>query len=331
MQNPFKALSATKRNLETLRANSVDQSIIAAVEKQIDQIERKLSRYTLPDEFKVKARINDQVGIYSIYTTEIQRDLDMNRVSEFYTLFKNGHYESDFPILVITVAKAKELGLRLYDFYGNDVTDTADENALVIIEGQHRGVASALLHSDGNDFCLENICYKGNITDLAQYLSTINGKETSTYKDPDRIDIMASRDSDTDNLIVAINEAKNDGFNLSTIERAYCGGSTIPKDKYNKAFVSGNTLTSMLTEREREKIDLPRGQRILQGFINVGCDTKKVSRYWVEGFNGYAAAHSEERAFQALSALTSEMITAKITSGTDFTTILNTAYNSSIG
>ena len=104
----------------------------------------------------------------------------------------------------------------------------------------------------------------------------------------------------------------------------------IPKDKYNKAFVSGDTLTSMLTERESEKIDLSRGQRILQGFINVGYDTKKVSRYWVEGFYSYAAAHSEERAFQALSALTNEMITTKITSGTDFIALLNMANSNSI-
>jgi hypothetical protein len=330
-KNFFKALVASKNDLETLKANSVDQSVIAAVEKQIAQIERKLSRYTLPDEFKVRAEVNGQVGIYSIYTTEIQRDLDMNRVSEFYSLFKNGHYESAFPILTITVAKANELGLRLYDFYGNDITDTADENALVIIEGQHRGVASALLYSEGSGFCLMNICNKPLITDLAQYLSTINGKEISTYSDGDRIDILASRDSDSDDLIVAINNAQNDGFNLSTIERAYCNGSTIPKDKYNKAFVSGDTLTSMLTERESEKIDLSRGQRILQGFINVGYDTKKVSRYWVEGFYSYAAAHSEERAFQALSALTNEMITTKITSGTDFIALLNTAYSNSIG
>lgn len=252
----LKALSANKKNVVLLRANSVDQSVIAVVEKQIAQIERKLSRYTLPDEFKVRASVNNQVGIYSIYTTEIQRDLDMNRVSEFYSLFKNGHYESDFPILTITVAKANALGLRLYDFYGNDITDTADENALVIIEGQHRGVASALLYSEDSDFCLMNICDKPLIADLAQYLSTINGKEISSYSDGDKIDIQEFRYFDSDNLIVAINNAQNDGFNLSTIERAYCGGSTIPKDKYNKGFMSGAFYISLFTEKGREKVDI---------------------------------------------------------------------------
>lgn len=66
MQNIFKALSATKRNLETLRANSVDQSIITAVEKQIVQVERKLSRCVVLDEFKVRTQINDHIVIYSI-------------------------------------------------------------------------------------------------------------------------------------------------------------------------------------------------------------------------------------------------------------------------
>lgn len=143
MKKLLVALSAFKNNLEVLKANSVDQSIIAAVEKQIVQVERKLSRCVVLDEFKVRTQINDH--IYSIYTT----------------------------------------------------------------------------CSDG-----------------------------------DKIDIQEFRYSDSDNLIVAINNAQNDGFNLSTIERAYCGGSTIPKDKYNKGFMSGAFYISLFTEKGREKVDI---------------------------------------------------------------------------
>lgn len=145
MKKLLVALSAFKNNLEVLKANSVDQSIIAAVEKQIVQVERKLSGCVVLDEFKVRTQINDHIVIYSIYTT----------------------------------------------------------------------------CSDG-----------------------------------DKIDIQEFRYSDSDNLIVAINNAQNDGFNLSTIERAYCGGSTIPKDKYNKGFMLGAFYISLFTEKEREKVDI---------------------------------------------------------------------------
>ena len=120
MKKLLVALSAFKNNLEVLKANSVDQSIIAAVEKQIVQVERKLSRCVVLDEFKVRTQINDHIVIYSIYTTCSDGDkIDIQEITSSYsdTLFACTNNNKGFMSGAFYISLFTEKGREKVDIY----------------------------------------------------------------------------------------------------------------------------------------------------------------------------------------------------------------------
>lgn len=314
--------------LAKLDTEGADATVINAQKKIVDRLLKERHAVEVPNDAAIKIRVNDgRIVSRKICHANFQRSIKPARVDEFLKLFNDGKYESAYPILVITVAKAKELSLKIFDFQGNNITDTADENWLVIIDGQHRALASAILNSNEEckEFVFENVVTKDGITNLSEYLSTINGKEISNYSDSDRLEILAERDSD-DELIQTVYALTQKGIKQSTAERMVMQ-KPIPRKKYNESFMSSNSLTKLLSPEEQKKIDVADAFRLFSYFQMIKVDLKFVSRYWIEGFNSFAKSHDRTKAFDALQALNVEEI-RKLSCGDDFVEELKAAYES---
>lgn len=317
-------LAKAKELLNGLEAQGAEATVINAQENVIKRLQKEADGINIPENATIKIKDgNGEIKSHKICRANFQRSIRYIRVQEFLNLFKANKYERAFPIIAITVAKAKSLGLRIFDFHGNDVTDTADESSLVVIDGQHRSIAAAILNDEGSEFCLENLVIKNELTNLAEYLSTIDGRESSNYSDSDRLDILAMRDPD-DELTISIHETTKKGFSQSTSERILLR-KPISRSKYSDAFINGKKLTTLLSDKEKESLNLERGIRLRDAFLAVGIEAKKISRYWIEGFNSYAIVNAEEQAFTALGKLKPEDI-GKLSHGDDFLAILKKAF-----
>ena len=319
-------LEEAKTLLTSLKAQGADVSVINAQETVIKKLQKEANGIHIPEDATIKVKeVDGEIRNYKICHASLQRKIKYVRVDEFLNLFKNGKYEKAYPILAITVEKAKSIGLKIFDYQGNDITDTANGDWLVIIDGQHRAAAAAILNEENPEFCLENLILKEDITNLPEYLSTINGKEISNYSDADRLEILSIRD-EGDALTKVLSETTKEGMSQATAERIFTGKS-IPRKRYSDAFISGNKLTDQLSANEKESLNIGRGVKLRDTFLSVGIEAKKISRYWVEGFNSYAKATTEEQAFTALGKLKAEKI-GKLTCGNDFVEILKKAYES---
>lgn len=321
-------LEEAKMLLTSLKEKGADASVINAQEAVIKKLQKEVNGIHIPEGATIKVKAADgEISNYKICHADFQRSIKPARVDEFLSLFKNGKYEKAYPILAITVAKAKELSLKIFDFQGNNITDTTDENWLVIIDGQHRALASAILNSNEEckEFAFENVVTKDDITNLSEYLSTINGKEISNYSDSDRLEILAERDSD-DDLIQAVYALTQKGIKQSTAERMIMQ-KPIPRKKYNESFMSSNKLSTLLSPEEQKKIDVGDAFQLLEHFQMIEAELKSVSRYWIEGFNSFAKSHNRTKAFDALRVLKVKEI-RKLSCGDDFVEKLKSAYES---
>lgn len=314
--------------LAKLEIGGADATVINAQKKIVGRLLKERHAVKVPNDAAIKIREDDgQIVSRKICHANFQRSIKPARVDEFLSLFKNGKYEKAYPILAITVAKAKELSLKIFDFQGNNITDTTDENWLVIIDGQHRALASAILNSNEEckEFAFENVVNKDGITNLSEYLSTINGKEISNYSDSDRLEILAERDSD-DDLIQAVYALTQKGIKQSTAERMIMQ-KPIPRKKYNESFMSSSKLTTLLSPEEQKKIDVGDAFQLLEHFQMIEAELKSVSRYWIEGFNSFAKSHNRTKAFDALRVLKVKEI-RELSCGDDFVEKLKSAYES---
>lgn len=310
--------------LATMEASGADATVINAQKAHIKKLQEKETKeLTIPENASIYIKIDGEAKRVKICKARNQRSIKPLRVSECLQIITEGSYEQGLSIILMTVAKAKELGLTLEDFMGNDVTETADETWIVIVDGQHRSIAAAIFNNEvaeeGTKFIFENTILKEDITNYGKYLASINGKETSNFSNEDRIDILALRDSN-DELTNSINEYKNK-ISLSTLERAMTGGVTIAKSKYSKALKENVTLSSLLSEKESSKLNIQLGEKLLDACLATRMSPKRISRYWIEGFYGYVAAHDETKAFEAIAKITLENYIS-ISSGHDFTAYL---------
>lgn len=316
------------KNANALLALMEESGAIAAVinaqKAHIKKLkERGTKELTIPENAAIHIKSDGEVKQVTICKAKSQRAIKPLRVSECLQIIKEGNYEQELPIILMTVAKAKELGLALEDFKGNDVTETADEAWRVIVDGQHRSIAAAIFNDNevtegSTKFIFENTILKENIANYGKYLASISGKETSNFSSEDHLALLAQ--GCDEELPAAIAEHKGK-LSLSTRERAMTGGVAISRRKYSKALKESVTLTSLLSEKESGKLNIQLGKRLLSACLATGVSPKHISQYWIEGFYFYVAAHNETKAFEAIAKIAPENYSS-ISSGNEFTTYL---------
>ena len=123
-----------------------------------------------------------------------------------------------------------------------------------------------------------------------------------------------------------IAERIKEGFNPSTAAKIY-----------TKRTISTRILNKILRGEDYELpkdavLDIDRGNKFINICKAAGMEVKRItSRYYIGGFNSFAAARGDEKAFEALNLLVNKLddeTLKKVKHEDDFTAILKEALDS---
>lgn len=247
------------------------------------------------------------------------RPVDDRKVGRFTSLIRQGKYEKAYPIIVARGEDLVAAGYELCDIHGNTIAPEDEAGYFVVLDGQHRGKAYALLAAAGEDVEVPNVRLR-NPQDVGEYLVDINTAGTS-WSSKDKSSVAALTTKNERPLFQAIAELIAKGYNPSTAALIFCGRK-ISGIQLNHA-LRGNEVT---LPREA-KVDIERGQRFVDLCAEAGITPVfATKRYFIEGFNAYATSVGDERAFEALTALSGKRLNEsqlrEVRDSNDFITLL---------
>lgn len=224
------------------------------------------------------------------------RPIDNSKVDKFIALISNGKYENAYPTIVSEAKPLIEAGYELHDIKGNKITEAEADEYFVILDGQHRGMAFAKLVAAGKDYKIPNVHVR-SVDNVGEYLVDINDTGTS-WSNKDRLVVAALTAGSHKELFASMADLINEGFNPSTSSIIFTG------KKLSNNLIKKALKGEEVTLPKETKVDIKRGHRFVTfckaANIPVMFATK---RYFIDGFNSYAASTSEENAFTALEAM----------------------------
>ncbi len=234
-------------------------------------------------------------------------------VTGFLQIIANNKYDKTQSIVT---AEATELieKYNLVDLEGNVITAKEAKDYLIVLDGQHRTKAFAKLNAiktSENQVAIPNVHIKTGLKNVREYLADINmvGRNWSTA---DKICVSAIASSSK--LLDKANELIRMEFSPSTAI-TICTGKRITMSQLKNIIVKGDK--SCLPD---ETIVLARAEKFLTtAFAITGMEVKILKkRYFINGFNSFAAAHTDDKAFEALEKLTIDDFGKEITDDKDF-------------
>lgn len=330
-------LKQAEKTLEQYKKRNAITSVIQAQEAEVARLEKELEQSKSNTKFTTGAYVdmimsfevlNEKDGVYVDTSKKIafiknNRPLDRKKVDSFMALFAQGKYEDAYPIIVMEANKLHDAGYVVTDVNGNEIKEGLDEY-YVILDGQHRATALMQLAFNGKENRIPNVFVKDIPAEkVGEYLVDINNVGTSwTTKDRMVVAALTSKEELYQNIAERITE----GFNPSTAAKIYTK-RTIPVKILNKI------LRGEDYELPKDAVvDIDRGNK----FINI-CKaagmavTKITNRYYIGGFNAFAVARGDEKAFEALGNLVNildEEMLKKVKHEDDFSAILREALES---
>lgn len=167
-----------------------------------------------------------------------------------------------------------------------------------MIDGQHRITAFSKLNTIRNQsdqITVPNVRIEKGITNIREYLADINmvGHSWSTADK-----ICVSTIATGSKLLAKVNELIKAGYTATTAT-LICTGRLTPK-QLKELIITGKT-----DELPNETDALKKADKFLTiTTAIVGNDMKLLrKRYFINGFNSFAAARTEDEAFEALNKL----------------------------
>ena len=328
-------LKEAKKMLESLKKKGAFEAVIKAQQAEIDRLEKEIGQ----SEEKSKKVLGAYVDIemtFEVFDEETykcnnvvkkiafvknNRPVNRDKVDDFMTLFANGKYEKAYPIIAIEASKFENTEYVVTDVNGNEITSEMN-NYLVILDGQHRATALMQIASTGKGNQIPNVHLRDiNAESVAEYLVDINNVGTS-WTTTDRLVVAAL--TKKDELFQNIAERIKEGFNPSTAAKIY-----------TKKTFSAALLNKILKGENYELpkdavVDVDRGNKFVTICKSAGMKVKKITnRFYIGGFNNFAAARNDEEAFEALEYLVgklNEEILKTVKSENDFNAILKDAF-----
>lgn len=320
--------------LNQLIKKGVEQSVIKAQQQSVDKAKAELeAAENTPIEKAIQADVtNDSITFCVVKDGKIEkinkkiafvkhnRPIDTKRVDKFINLIAQGKYEEAYPIIVAEAEKLIENDYTIVDANGNEISENEAAGYYVILDGQHRGTAFAKLAAVDEVLEIPNVHIR-NKEHIGEYLIDINDAAKS-WDSKDKYAVAGL--TTEEEVFVTISEKIGEGFNPSTVAKIYLG-KALPSTALNCAL-------------KGEKIKLPkgaefnkdRGDKFITLCKSVEMDVALITkRYYIEGFNSYAAATNDERVFGALKELNKlkdslKMIKA-VKNGDEFVTLLKEA------
>lgn len=324
-------LNDAKKLLEQLIKKNVATGVIQA---QKNEVERLNNAYSLSKsksavivgtfmDIPMKFQVGNDAIEMKISFVKNNRPLDRKKVDSFMALFAQGKYEDAYPIIVMEANKLHDAGYVVTDVNGNEIKEGLDEY-YVILDGQHRATALMQLAFNGKGKQIPNVHVKNIPAEkVGEYLVDINNVGTSwTTKDRMVVAALTSEEELYQNIAERIKE----GFNPSTAAKIY-----------TKRTISTRILNKILRGEDYELpkdavVDIDRGNKFINICKAAGMEVKRItSRYYIGGFNSFAAARGDEKAFEALNLLVNKLddeTLKKVKHEDDFTAILKEALDS---
>lgn len=307
-------LERAKKNaeklLQSLKSRGADETVIKAQQEIVDVTNKQYD-----DLVEAERQVREELG-NSPVTFEVvdevaggkkevskkiayvvnNRPIDSSKVDKFISLISKGKYETAYPVIVADAKALIEAGYGLHDIRGNKIIIDEADDYFAILDGQHRGTAFAKLVAAGKDYTIPNTHIR-DIENVGEYLVDINGTGSS-WSSKDRLVVAALTADDHKELFTSMAELINEGFNASTSSIIFTG------KKLSNSLIKKALKGEQITLPKDAKVDIERGNR----FVTL-CKAANIpimfatKRYFICGFNSYAASTSDDNAFEALDAM----------------------------
>ena len=331
-----KNLRIENRSLEQLQKRGASPNVIAEQQKVVGELKVKY------EEAKAaKERIQEQLGEDAITFNVVDdatgkiiatpkkiafvknnRPINKAKVDGFISLIANDKYENAFPIIVAEAKFLMDKGYGIYSIKNESVSAEEADNYFVILDGQHRCCAFARLVAADEKYDIPNVHIR-NAENIGAYLVDINETGTS-WNNKDRISVAALTAKEHSDLFSNIAMLMNQGFNPSA------ASMILAKVKLSTKAIKQALKGEHIKLPQRAEIKIERGHKFVTLCNAAGITTAFVTkRYFIEGFNSYAASNGEEKAFEALQELRNLNLAEKelkaISAGDDFSALLKKA------
>lgn len=336
LRNFEKRLHIEEKSLEQLQKRKASPNVIAEQQKVVKEKKEKYEA-SKNAHLKVQKRLGETAITFNVVddvtgkTTAIpkkiafvknNRPINCAKVDGFINLIANDKYEKAFPIIVAEAKFLMDKGYEIYNIKNERLSAEEADCYFVILDGQHRCNAFARIIATEQNYEIPN-AYIRNEDNIGAYLVDINETGTS-WNNKDRINVAALTAKEHSELFSNIATLMSEGFNPSTASMIY-----------TKKKLSTKSIKQAL---KGEPIKLPQGAEINikrgNDFVTL-CKAANIQmpfvtkRYFIEGFNSYAASNGDEKAFKALQCLRnlnlSERDLKAISSGDDFSVLLRKA------
>jgi len=229
------------------------------------------------------------------------REVKKTHVNGFLQIIANDKYDESQSIVT---AEASELigKYNLMDLEGNQITEEDAADYLIVLDGQHRITAFAKINANrnsANKITIPNVHIKKDVK-VREYLADINmtGHHWDTA---DKICVAAINNDSP--VLNKINELKKEGYNASAA-MTICTGKRLKPTQLKDIISKGDK--SSLPKDEAEAV--AKAERFITTAMQIAdMDVKTLTkRFFINGFNSFAAARTEEEAFTALEKLTKD-------------------------
>lgn len=331
-----KNLRIEKRSLEQLQKRGASPNVIAEQQKVVGELTEKYEEAKAATE-----RIQKQLGETAITFNVVDdatgnatniskkiafvknnRPINSTKVDSFISLIANDKYERAFPIIVAEAKFLMEKGYEIYNLKSEKLSAEEADNYFVILDGQHRCCAFARLVAADGKYEIPNVHIR-NKENIGAYLVDINETGTS-WNNKDRLSVAALTAKEHSDLFSNIAMLMSQGFNPSA------ASMILAKVKLSNKTIKQALKGEHIKLPQRTEINIERGYKFVTLCNAAGITTAFVSkRYFIEGFNSYAASNGEEKAFEALKGLRNLNLGEKelkaISAGDDFSALLKQA------
>ena len=248
------------------------------------------------------------------------KDADVNG---FMQMIQNGEYDKTQSIQTMEATDLIE-NYNITDFEGNPISEKEAKDYLIVLDGQHRICAFAKLNASRtpeNQVEIPHVYIRKDIKNVREFLAKIN-LVGHNWSITDKTCVSAITTGSK--VLDKVHELISKGFMASTAMTIYLGYRLTPKQLDN---ILDNGDIECLPQGQEEADAIERAERFVttaMGITNMSVKILK-KRYFIDGFNSFATARTEEEAFEALGKLTINDFGKNILHHRDFIKRLNAA------
>lgn len=228
------------------------------------------------------------------------RPIKKSTVNGFLQFIQGGKYDDAHSIITMEASELVEK-CNIVDLEGKAILKEDAPEYLIVLDGQHRITAFSKFNAvrdAASQAIIPNVRIKTGLKSVREYLASINmvGRSWNTA---DKVCVSAI--TSNSKVLDKADELIREGYNPSTA-MSICLGRRL-KPKQLNDLISKDDKSCLPTDEAKA---VARAERFIT--LGMGIDEMEVrvltKRYFIDGFNLFAEARTEEEAFKAFGKLT---------------------------